>query len=231
MKKKLFKINNIPAILWGEESGKIYIYVHGKFSNKDEANDFSKIAIKNKYQVLSFDLPEHGERKTEKYPCNIWNGINDLNEIYNYVKKSWENIFLYGCSLGAFFSLLAYKNYPIVKALFVSPVLNMELLIENIMRNNHITEEILKTKHIIPNMDGETLDWDYYRFIKENKIESWGVPTYILCGSNDNLTEKETINNFIDKFNAKVNILENGEHWFHTTEQIKYLNKWLEEVI
>ena len=34
IKQKKFKINNIPAILWGNESDKIILAVHGMMSNK-----------------------------------------------------------------------------------------------------------------------------------------------------------------------------------------------------
>lgn len=50
------EIDNIPAILWGEPSDKIYIFVHGKMSSKESAHEFSQIASERGYQVLSFDL-------------------------------------------------------------------------------------------------------------------------------------------------------------------------------
>ena len=37
MFKERFKINNIPAILWGEKSEKLFIAVHGNMSNKEDA--------------------------------------------------------------------------------------------------------------------------------------------------------------------------------------------------
>jgi hypothetical protein len=41
MKKEILKIENIPAIIWGEKSDSLYIFVHGKMSNKDEARGFA----------------------------------------------------------------------------------------------------------------------------------------------------------------------------------------------
>ena len=78
------KINNIPAIIWGEKSDKVYIHVHGKMSSKEYAENFARIADKKGYQTLSFDLPEHGERENNNYRCDIWNGIYDLTEIGDY---------------------------------------------------------------------------------------------------------------------------------------------------
>ena len=36
MIKYKFKINNIPAVLWGEKSEKLFIAVHGNMSNKED---------------------------------------------------------------------------------------------------------------------------------------------------------------------------------------------------
>ena len=37
MKKERMKIENTPAIFWGEKSDRIYIYVHGKMSSKEDS--------------------------------------------------------------------------------------------------------------------------------------------------------------------------------------------------
>ena len=50
-------------------------------SKKESAEEFSRIANSKGYQVISFDLPEHGERIDLDYKCNVWNGIKDLEEI------------------------------------------------------------------------------------------------------------------------------------------------------
>lgn len=34
MKTEKIKINNIPSIIWGEKSNKVFIAVHGNMSNK-----------------------------------------------------------------------------------------------------------------------------------------------------------------------------------------------------
>jgi len=231
MKNEALRIENIPAILWGEKSNSVYIYVHGKMSSKDEAQGFAEKAIQKGYQVLSFDLPEHGERTNENYPCMVWNGVYDLGIIEKYVRQVWRDICLYGSSLGAYFSLLAYKDLPLRKSLFLSPVLDMERLIQNMMIWFDVSEQMLKEKKEIPTPMGETLYWDYYCFVKENPIDKWNVPTAILYGSEDNLTEREVAESFSMRFNCDLTVLEGSEHWFHTEKQLAFLNKWLDEHI
>jgi alpha-beta hydrolase superfamily lysophospholipase len=227
MKKEILSIDGIPAILWGEESESIYIYVHGKMSSKDDAQGFAEIATQRGFQVLSFDLPEHGERKNENYPCMAWNGVHDLGIVGNYAKRNWNEICLYGNSLGAYFSLLAYKDYSIKKCLFLSPVLNMERLMQNMMKWFDINERMLKKQGKISTPMGEILCWDYYCYVKENPITKWDIPTAILYGSEDNLTERETVETFTKLFNCDLTILEGSEHWFHTERQLAFHNEWL----
>ena len=71
-----FIVEDIPAVLWGEPSDKIYIYVHGKQGYKEYAESFAEVAEDKGYQTLSFDLPKHGERNDAPEPCDIWQGIS-----------------------------------------------------------------------------------------------------------------------------------------------------------
>ena len=76
-----FIVEDIPAVLWGEHSDKIYIYVHGKQGYKEYAEAFARIAEDKGYQTLSFDLPKHGERNDAPEPCDIWQGISGRTSI------------------------------------------------------------------------------------------------------------------------------------------------------
>ena len=46
-------------------------------------------------------------------------------------------------------------------------------------------------------------------------------------GSNDNLTSPETVRTFAKQHNADLTMMENGEHWFHTDEQMRFLDDWI----
>lgn len=229
MIKNKFKIDNIPAVLWGEKSEKLFIAVHGNMSNKEDVviKILAEEAIKKGYQVLSFDLPEHGERKGDSTPCKVQFCVNDLTIIMNYAKEYWKNINLFACSMGAYFSLLAYKNDVIKKALFLSPVVDMERIIENMMKWFNVTPERLKEEVMIETPVGEKLYWDYFCYVKENPINIWNIDTCIMYGAKDDLCEFETINYFVQKFNCDLEVVETGEHYFHTEEQLSVFKNWL----
>ena len=88
IKKKLI-IEGIPAVLWGKDSNKIFMAVHGNMSHKEDdiIVKFAEKAVNSGYQVLSFDLPEHGERKDEGTPCKVQNCVKELIIMMNYVKE------------------------------------------------------------------------------------------------------------------------------------------------
>ena len=234
MKKERININEIPAILWGEKSHKVFVTVHGNMSNKEDEviEIFAEIATNNGYQVLSFDLPEHGERKENKeYLCKVQNCVKDLKEVMEYAKANYDEINLWACSMGAYFSLLAYKEESIKKCLFLSPVVNMKIIIDNMMKWSNVAEDELKEKQKIKTDFGATLYWDYYEYVKENPIVKWDKPTAILYGDKDNMQEQSIIQDFAVKFNCELSIVENGEHYFHTKEQLDNYKKWIEEKI
>ena len=39
-------LENIPAILWGNTSNRLYLYIHGQDGNKEEAATFAEIACR-----------------------------------------------------------------------------------------------------------------------------------------------------------------------------------------
>lgn len=198
---------------------------------KENAESFAENAISRGYQVVSFDLPEHGERKNEDYQILVWNGVKDLKSISNYVTNKWKEISLYACSLGAYFSLLAYKDLDIKKSLFQCQVLDMENLISNMMSWFNITEEQLKSEKVIETPMGETLYYDYWIYTKENPIIKWNSNTYILYPSKDGLTDKTTVSNFVDKYSANLTVIEGAEHYFTEEKYLKQLEKWFNEYI
>jgi esterase/lipase len=169
-RQEKIQINNIPAILYGSASDRLYLYVHGKHSSKEEAERFANIATKSGYQVLSFDLPEHGERANEQYPCTAQNGVHDLNAIYSFIKNKYNSISLYACSLGAYFSLVAYQNTRFDKCLFLSPILDMERLIQNMMKWSNIYEYNIGSMKVLEKVGFEKEAIIKSSIMKEGKI-------------------------------------------------------------
>lgn len=235
MKKERIMIDNIPAMLWGERKGSVILAVHGNMSNKEDKviEILAEVATKSGYQVLSFDLPAHGERKDEKdYPCNPQNVIHDILRVWCYAELEYFNVSLWACSMGAYFSMLAYKDEELEDCLFLSPVVNMKVIIDDIMKKASVTEEMLKEKREIKTDFGPTLYWDYYEFVKNNPVPEWDNPmTYILYGKNDDIQSEEIINSFCEEQAGFVTVYDKGEHFFHTDDQLEFYKSWLYEIL
>ncbi|MEG2338071.1 MAG: alpha/beta hydrolase [Clostridium sp.] len=229
MIKENFYINNIPTTLWGEKSNHVFIAVHGNMSHKEDSviEILAETAVDLGYQVLSFDLPEHGDRKSNSILSKVEPCINELKQIYSYTENRWTSKSLFACSMGAYFSLLSYPEFIFKQALFLSPVVNMDLIITNIMSWFNITEDNLRHSKTISTPIGQTLYWEYFCFVKENPITSWNIKTSILYGSDDNLCDYKTIQNFTKKYKCDLSIMPKGEHFFHTKEQLEVFHKWI----
>ena len=231
MNKQKILIDNIPTIIWGNKTDKIYIAIHGFMSNKNDKiiQLFAETATKYNFQVISFDLPEYGERKNDfSYICNIQNCLYDLNLITKYAQSLTKNINIFACSIGTYFALQTYKNIILQNCLFLSPVINMQVIIENMMKSFNITSEELQHKKEISLPIGQKLYWDYYQYTKTNKITKWDSPTSILYGTHDNICDYNIINHFATNFKCDITIMKNGKHYFHTDKELSFYNQWLQ---
>lgn len=228
MKQQKLTIAGVPAILYGSRSRRVYLYIHGKNGCKEEAERFANTACACGWQVLAIDLPEHGSRKNGPEKLVPWVVIPELQAVYARMQPVWPHIRLYGVSIGAWFAMQALQAEKPEKALFVSPVVDMETLITNMMQGTNITEAQLQAAGKIPTSFGETLSWPYLCWVREHPLQ-WYTPTQVLYGDKDALTSRAVMERFRQESGARLTIMEGGEHWFHTPLQLAVMQSWEEE--
>ncbi len=102
----------------------------------------------------------------------------------------------------------------------------MQKLILDMMASAPVTEEELRAKRVFTTPSGEELSWEYLQYVRAHPV-LWNVPTEILYGSRDALSSYETIAAFAANHGAGLTVMENGEHWFHTAEQMRFLDNWI----
>ena len=195
------------------------IYIHGKGGNSTEAEYYKKF-FNDEYKIIGFDY------KSE-FP---WDVKIEFSEFFDSTVSQYDNIYLIANSLGAYYSMLSLSDKKIKKAMFISPIVDMEKLILNMMNLTNVSEEELYNKKEIATSFGETLSWEYLSYVRDNPLV-WNVPTDILYAENDNITSLETMTNFVDKTNSRLTIMKNGEHYFHTEEQMNFLDNWFKKFI
>lgn len=192
----------------------LVLYIHGKDGSAAESEHYRPLFPG--FEIIGLDYQTFTPWETG---AEIFAAVTKLKEQY-------ESITLIANSIGAYFSMHAGIDGLIGRAYFISPVVDMERLILDMMHSANVTEERLQAEGVIATDFGEDLSWDYLRYVREHPIR-WTVPTEILYGSCDNLTAYETITEFADSHNARLTVMEGGEHWFHTAEQMRYLDDWI----
>ena len=233
MVEKHITIDGIPALLWGGDSPKVIIAVHGNLSSKSDApiRMLAEEAIPLGYQVLSFDLPEHGDRKDDPTLCKPQHAVPDLKQVFAFASARADSISLWANSIGAYFSLLAYTDEVIEQSLFLSPVVDMQRLIQNMMTWFGVTEEQLRGEKEISTPMGLVLYWDYYQYALENPIMKWRAPTSILYGKKDELCEYDVVSSFCSRVHCSLTLSDRSEHYFHTEEDLAIYREWLRQTI
>ncbi len=194
--------------------GKVVLYIHGKGGNAEEAAHYKPLFTD--CEVIGFDYASQ----------TPWEAEEEFPKLYDEACKNARSVELVANSIGALFAMYGLSDRKMERAYFISPIVDMEKLIGDMMLWANVTEEELRTRKEIPTSFGETLSWEYLRYVRENPIV-WTIPTHILYGENDSLTSFETISRFANQRNATLTVMKGGEHWFHTEAQMEFLDKWI----
>ena len=96
------------------------------------------------------------------------------------------------------------------------------------MARANVTEEELRVRGVIPTESGEILSWDWLCDVRRHPLR-WTVPTRSLYGKRDFLTPPDTMSRFAARIGAPLTVMPGGEHWFHTPEQMAFLDRWIRE--
>ena len=161
---------------------------HGQGGGKEEAAAFAAVAVPHGWQVVGIDLPAHGGRR-DGARLLPWVAVPELRAVSAALHARWRTVRLRANSIGAWLSMLALGDAAIEKALFVSPVVDMAALIGRMMQWAGVTEAELAARGEIPTDFGETLSWDYLRWVRAHP-PVWTTPTEILYAGRDHLVPR-----------------------------------------
>lgn len=192
----------------------LVIYIHGRGGTPGEAEHYR-------------DLFPHSDVTGMEYISQTpWEAKEEFPALFERLSGGYSSVILIANSIGAYLALNSISGRTITKALLISPVVDMERLIAAMMQQEGITEDELCSRGEITTGTGEKLSWEYLRYVRENPI-SWEVPTGILYGGNDFIVPMETVELFAERTGAVLTVMEDGEHWFHTPEQMAFLDEWV----
>ena len=192
------------------------LYIHGKGGSAEESGHYKPLFPG--CEVLGLDYQSFTPWETGK----------EIHAAVEKLSAERESVTLIANSIGAFFSMHAGIGAMVQKAYFISPIVDMERLILDMVTWAGVTEAQLEEKGVISTSFGEDLSWEYLSYVREHPVQ-WNVPTRILYGSHDSMTAYETIAAFANAHGAELTVMENGEHWFHTEEQMRFLDQWIRQ--
>ena len=194
----------------------LIVYVHGKGGSAQEAEHYKKRFPNS--EVIGFDYRSQ----------TPWEAKKEFPAFFAEQRSRCERLTLVSNSIGAFLALSSLDETLVDRAYFISPIVDMENLICNMMRWSNVSERELAEKREIATDFGETLSWEYLCYVRQHPI-SWNIPTCILYGEHDHLTSIETVSVFAKQHHAELTVMPGGEHWFHTEEQMRFLDHWIGE--
>ncbi len=190
------------------------VYVHGMGGSADEAEHFVPLFLQ--CEVIGFDYVS----------STPWEAKEEFGAFFAGLKEKYKRVTLIANSIGAYFSVASGIDRYLDRAYFISPVADMERLILDMLQGSGATEDELREKGVIQTGFGEDLSWKYLSYVREHQAV-WNVPTDILYGSRDVLIRRESVDEFVRRSGARLTVFEGGEHWFHTAEQMRFLDEWI----
>lgn len=180
------KSQNVAFSKLQPQSDTLVIYIHGKGGNAKECKNF---------RPLFPNCNIHGLNYKSTTPQSA---AKEFPQVFDALANGYKHIILIANSIGAYFAMHGLKDKNIEKAYFISPIIDMEKLIYNMMLCANVSERELQSAKTIKTTFGETLSWSYLQYVKSNPI-CWNIPTHILYGEKDNLTSLETVSKFAEK--------------------------------
>lgn len=193
---------------------KAVLYIHGRGGDPGEAEH---------YRALFPACDVFGADYAGDTP---WDVKPELLEAYDGLAARYGSVILIANSIGAYFAMNALLDRRPDRAFFISPVVDMEGLIRGMMAREGLTETELERRKTVLTASGDVLSWAYLTWAREHP-PLWRIPTHILYGDRDALTDMRTVTRFAEECGADLTVMKGGEHWFHTEEQMEFLDDWI----
>lgn len=195
---------------------KALIYIHGMGGSGAEADRLKPV------------LPDYDIYGPDFADFTPWGTFNGIYKLYDALSMQYEKVVLLGNSIGCWFLMNALGSLMPKRALFISPVTDMERMILSMMAAEGVTEETLEKRRLIKTASGAVLSWDYLAYVREHLVD-WKTKTSVLYAGGDALIPRSEVETFAALHGADLTVMENGEHWFHTPEQLAFLDAWLKK--
>ena len=121
----------------------VILYIYGKDGSPEEAIHYRPLFSGRRVIGLDYAAQSPWEAKME-FPA-----------LFNAACRDCQSVEIIANSIGAYFAINALTDKRIKKAYFISPIVDMEKLISDMMAWAHVTEKELRAKKEIPTDFGD----------------------------------------------------------------------------
>ena len=136
----------------------LVVYVHGKGGSAQEAEHYKTL------------FPSHEVIRFDYRSLTPWEAKKEFLTFFTEQRNRCEHLTLVANSIGAFFALSSLDETLVDRAYFISPIVDMENLICNMMQWSNVTEQELAEKREIATNFGETLSWEYLCYVRKERV-------------------------------------------------------------
>ena len=221
-------LDGVPALRWGKPGGRAVVGVHGQFSNKRDpvmAQCGDVIASRGD-QLITFDLPAHGDRQDDK-AFTPMDASPEVRAFARLARSQSIEVSLLANSIGAYFSLCDTPAGTFKHAWLVSPLLDLEYYIRDMMAEYSVTDEQLEAQTVIHTRRG-VLDWPYLRFVEEHPAKL-DTPSWMIRGDQDEVVPLDTLSRFVGAPGVELVQVEGGQHFLGRPPHLDTVVAWFEE--
>lgn len=231
MKNELFIDNGERPIggtlYYGSGFDNTIVALHGYSSSRksEHIRELAEIATQNKTAVLSFDLPEHGDRRSQRATLNMRNCVEDLKTVIAYAREELtDKISLYGSSFGAYVCLVgSVGDFAIEKYMLRVPALNPIKVLSKVMKDVS-DAETEKLRKLILEITAGGRAFDVYDLVRKYKYS----PIDIIYSINDEYVDGADVRRFEAIDTSRIRLTSTGGgHDFTTTTAHKAYTEWL----
>ena len=215
------------TLFYGARTERAVIALHGFTSNRksETVMNIAQVATADNAAVLSFDMPEHGDRRAQKGTLTVKNVLEDYTKVVEYVKEEVsDRISLFGSSLGGYFSLLAARYEPSVEQILLkSPALNPIKTLTKAMKecDNEARCDLLR--RLVRDITGGGNGYSVYELAKKYPYPK----TDIIWGKKDEVVDSYDVKSFVAVAPERIALTAiSCGHQFLTANAQRSLSEW-----
>ncbi|WP_243858963.1 hypothetical protein [Actinomyces sp. ZJ308] len=130
-------------------------------------------------------------------------------------------------SIGAYFSLCDTPAGTFERAWLVSPLLDLEYYIRDMMAKYSVTDGQLEAETVIDTPRG-VLECPYLRFVEKHPARL-DIPSWIIRGDQDEVVSLEALGRFVSAPGVELVQIEGGQHFLGRPPHLDTVVAWFEQ--